>query len=270
MREKVAAIAASCRRTSRIRRSSASTCGAADHGLRGGVESPRRTSPGVESKTSQAAHRADRRRGGGRSQRRRDARDPGEPRSAPARGAHAAVTGWPRSPPPTSTCRAARSSATAADLACAPRASSRPSRDPERHPPLDAGRRCDSDVGTSRTATRTDIHDAVNGADAVSFAVRKQSGANTVEITDASTRAGARASRRTSRPADPADPQRRGLHQRERDEVRIIIFFGGDGVLDHLRLHARLALDADLRAGAADVRHGDLLLHVTWPASRST
>ena len=73
------------------------------------------------------------------------------------------------------------------------------------------------DVGTvvdgfeERTTTTR-----LNGADAVSFSVRKQSGANTVEITDRV--AGGAGPRRpvVPRPADPPGAQRRRLHQGER------------------------------------------------------
>ena len=71
-------------------------------------------------------HRADRRRGRGAGERRRGARDPGQPRSGPARGARAcrsasSPTSW-RSR--TSTCPPARSSARAATSRCGRRASS--------------------------------------------------------------------------------------------------------------------------------------------------
>ena len=102
------------------------------------------------------------------------------------------------------------------------------------------------DVGTvvdgfedRETTTRLD------GADAVSFAVRKQSGANTVEITDRVEAVLARVA-----PSFP-DLQIRPVHndadfikENVRD-VRSHILFGGiDGRAGHLPVHARLALDA--------------------------
>ena len=249
---------------------------AADQRLRGRVDAAvRRHAPPGRGRP-QAAARPDRRRRRRRGERRRGPRDPGEPRSRAGsrRSTCRSPRSRPGSPSTTSTCPAARSSATARRSRSARRAnSSRPAKSRTRSSAPPAAPRSASETSApwcdgyeDRLSTTR-----LNGADAVSFSIRKQSGANTVDVQARDRRgagqgraelpAAADQGRCTSTPT----ASRRTCTTSAAHHLR-----RRHGRARHLHLHARLALDADLGAGAADLGHRARSSSCTWSASPST
>ena len=103
----------------------------------------------------------------------------------------------------------------------------------------------------------------LNGADAVSFSIKKQSGANTAAIAERVHATLARVSPSFPALQIRAGARRRRVHPAERGAgPRAHHLRRHDGRAGDLPVHARLALDADQRAGAADVGHRHVLLHV--------
>ena len=216
---------------------------------------------------SQAAPRADRRRRGGGGQRRRGPRDPGQPRSAPARSAQ------PAAEPGRGQARR------------------RKSRRPRR--PGQARRTSISLRTKGEFQTRREIENVIlrsaRGLDRAPQGRRPgRRRLRGQDVDDASERRrrgvvlGPQAVGRQHRARSPIASTRRsrGSHRHSRgsrsaghndadfikENVRDVrgthLLRRSDGGAHHLRLHARLALDADLGAGAADLGGRHLLLHV--------